>query len=166
MEIGAQVTVIMIEPPNRALQRTRRECRGCYRRVPLTVLRHFGRQPTPHAVTEEDYITKLMARWPRREDSDEVLLATIALADEAVRSFPQSPQLWCIRGDLIQLGPESCPHSLDDALACYWRATEIAPQFVVAWVSLGHFHSAVLDDEAAAQRCFSEATRLRGHHAA
>ena len=117
-------------------------------------------------MTENDYITKLEARWPRREDSDEVLLATIALADEAVQSFPQSPRLWCMRGDVIQLGPECCPHSLDDARACYQRATEIDPQFVEAWESLGHFHNAVLDDEATAQKFFSEAERLTGHHAA
>lgn len=114
---------------------------------------------------ENDYITQLKARWPRTH-SDEVPLETIVLADEAVRAFPQSPRLWCIRGDLIQLGPEDNPHSLDDARACYQRATEIDPQFVEAWESLGHFHNAVLDDEATAQRFFSEAERLKGHHAA
>jgi len=117
-------------------------------------------------MTENDYITQSEARWPRREDTDAALLATIALADEAVRAFPQAPRLWCIRGDVIQLGPESCPHSLDDALACYQRATEIDPQFIEAWESLGHFHNAVLDDEVAAQRFFSEAERLKGHHVA
>ena len=117
-------------------------------------------------MTEDNYITKLKARWARREDSDEVLLATIALADEAVQSFPQSPRLWCIRGDVIQLGPENCPHSLDDALACYQRATELDPGFVERWDSLGHFHNAILGDEAAAQTFFSRADRLRGHNGA
>jgi tetratricopeptide (TPR) repeat protein len=83
-----------------------------------------------------------------------------------VRAFPDSPKLWCMRGDLIQLASESCPHSLDDARACYQRATEIDPQFIEAWESLGHFHNAVLDDETTAQRFFSEAERLRGHHVA
>lgn len=117
-------------------------------------------------MTENDYITKLEARWPRRADTDAALLSTIALADGAVRAFPQSPRLWCIRGDVIQLGPESCPHSLDDALACYQRATEINPQFIEAWESLGHFHNAVLDEEVSAQRFFSEAERLKGQHVA
>jgi tetratricopeptide (TPR) repeat protein len=119
-----------------------------------------------HAMTENNYIAQLETRWPRREDSDAVLLVTIALADEAVRAFPQSPRLWCIRGDVIQLGPESCPHSLEDARACYQRATEIDPQFIEAWESLGHFHNAVLDDETTAQRFFSQAERLKGHHVA
>jgi tetratricopeptide (TPR) repeat protein len=115
-------------------------------------------------MTESDYITKLKARWPRREDSDEVLLAAIALADEAVRAFPQSPRLWCIRGDVIQLGPESSPHSLDDARACYERATEIDPNFAEAWEEIGHFHDAVLGDEAGAQQFFERAKRLRVDH--
>ena len=114
-------------------------------------------------MNEIDYITQLKAQWPR---DCEASLATIALADEAVRVFPQSPQLWCIRGDLIQLGPESCPHSLDVARASYQRATEINPQFVEAWESLGHFHSAVLDDETTAQTYFGKAAGLKGHHSA
>lgn len=114
-------------------------------------------------MSESDYITELRARWPQDCDAT---LETVALADEAVRAFPRSAQLWCIRGDLIQLGPESCPHSLDDARASYQRATEIDPQFIEAWESLGHFHNAVLDDETTAQRFFREAERLRGHHVA
>jgi tetratricopeptide (TPR) repeat protein len=88
---------------------------------------------------ENDYIAQLEARWPRREDSDEVLLATI---------------------------PESCSHNLEDARACYQRAIEIDPKFIEAWESLGHFYNAVLDDEIAAQKYFSEAERLKGHREA
>jgi tetratricopeptide (TPR) repeat protein len=102
-------------------------------------------------------------RWP---DNCDATLETVELADEAVRVFPGSAQLWCIRGDLIQLGPEDCPHSLDDARASYQRATELDPQFIEAWESLGHFHDAVLDDEAAAQRFFKEAERLSRDHVA
>lgn len=113
-------------------------------------------------MTENDYIAELKARWPRDCDAS---LDTISIADEAVRASPQSPRLWCIRGDLIQLGPESCPHSLDDALACYQRAIEIDPQFAKAWESVGHFHNAILDDEATAQKFFREAKRLREQQA-
>lgn len=121
-------------------------------------------------MNENEYILELRARWPRgyssSEPNFEATPETIALADQAVAAFPTSPKLWCMRGDLIQLGSEDNPHSLDDARACYQRATEIDPQFVEAWESLGHFHNAVLDDEPAAQRFFSEAERLKGHHAA
>ena len=110
-------------------------------------------------MTEIDYINKLEASWPR--DCDATLEA-IELADESVRTFPKSARLWCIRGDLIQLSSENCPHSLADARDCYQRATEIAPKFIEAWESLGHFHNAVLDDETTAQKFFREAERLRG----
>jgi hypothetical protein len=69
-------------------------------------------------MTESDYISELRSRWPR-EHSDDVALETITLVDEAVRAFPLSVRLLVMRGNLIQLGPEDCPHSLDDALACY-----------------------------------------------
>ena len=57
-------------------------------------------------MTEDDYIAELKKRWPRQ---GEAALETIALADEATREFPRSPRLWCIRGDLIQLGSEKNP---------------------------------------------------------
>jgi len=107
---------------------------------------------------ESEYINELQIRWPKGCDAS---LETITLADEAVRTFPKSPQLWCIRGNLIQLGPENCPHSLDEALACYQKAVEIDPQFAEAWEEMGCFHDAVLDDEATAEKYFREAKKLK-----
>jgi tetratricopeptide (TPR) repeat protein len=116
-------------------------------------------------MTEADYISELRSRWPHKH-SDDVSLETIALADEAVRAFPLSARLSVMRGNLIQLGPTDCPYSLDDALACYQKAIEIDPEFAEGWEDIGHFHHAVLDDEAAARRYFLEAERLRGQNAA
>jgi tetratricopeptide (TPR) repeat protein len=118
---------------------------------------------TARIVTENDYITELKTRWPRDREAS---LELIALADEAVRIFSQSPQLWCMRGCLIQLGPEGNPHSLDDALASFKHAIELDPQFAEAWEEIGYFYDYVLDDEASAQPYFREAVRLKGHHAA
>lgn len=109
-------------------------------------------------MTEEDYIAKLRAAWPKESDAS---LEVIALADEAVRVHPQSSRLWIMRGNLIELGPENVPHTLDEVLRSYQRAIEIAPECVEAWEELGHYHDAVLDDEIAAKRCWSEAARLR-----
>jgi tetratricopeptide (TPR) repeat protein len=111
-------------------------------------------------MTEDDYIAQLRTGWPKDSDAS---LEVIALADEAVRSFPQSARLWVMRGDLIQIGPECCPHPLDEALRSYQRAIELDPQFAEAWDEIGHYHDTVLDDETEAQRCFREAERLRGH---
>jgi tetratricopeptide (TPR) repeat protein len=66
-----------------------------------------------------------------------------------------------MRGNLIQLGPESCPHPLEDALHSYQRAMEIDPKFAEAWDEIGHYHDAVLGDEAAAKKFLQEAERLR-----
>ena len=114
-------------------------------------------------MSEDDYIAELRSRVP---DEGDLSLEVIALADEAVRAFPGSARLWCLRGDLIQIGPESCPHPLEEALASYRRAIEIDPGFADAWDEVGHFYDAVLDDERGAERYFREAARLRGPNAA
>jgi len=116
-------------------------------------------------MTEDDYISALKAGWPRKH-TDEVSLETMSLTDEAVRVFPLSPRLWVMRGNLIELGPESTPHTLQDALVCYQRATEIDPQFAEAWEEIGHFHDAILADEKTAQEYFEKAKRLRYDHVA
>ena len=109
-------------------------------------------------MTEEKYISELKKGWPRKGDAT---LEAIALADESTRAFPNSAKLWCMRGDLIQLGPEKNPHSLDDALTSYKRAIEIDPMFAEAWEEIGHFYHNVLDDETTAQSYFREAERLK-----
>lgn len=112
-------------------------------------------------MTEDDYISALRARWPRDCDAS---FEAITLADEAVLAFPSSARLLVMRGNLIQLGPESGPHPLEEALRSYQRAVELDPQFAEAWEEIGHYHDAVLDDEPAALRFFQEAERLRGQH--
>ncbi len=117
------------------------------------------------AMTEDDYISDLRARWPHGDDS-EASLETIAVADEAVRAFPLSARLWEMRGCLIQLGPESLPHPLEESLRSFQRAVEIDPQFADAWDEIGHYYDAVLDDEKTAQEYFEKAKRLRYDHVA
>jgi tetratricopeptide (TPR) repeat protein len=112
-------------------------------------------------MTENDYIEELKKRWPRTDDA---ALEVIARADEATCAFPRSPKLWCMRGNLIELGPENSPYSLDDALTSYKRAIEIDPQFVEAWEEIGYFYRNVLDDEDNAKPYFREAERLTGNH--
>ena len=96
--------------------------------------------------------------------SDEVPLETIELADEAVRACPRSPKLWCVRGNLIELGPESSPHGLDEALRSYQRALEIDPHFSEGWEEIGHYYDAILGDQAGAQPYFRRAEKLREEH--
>jgi len=107
---------------------------------------------------ESDYIEKLFALWPTEgETSGEAL----ALADEAVRTYPASAKLWCMRGDLIQLGSADIPYSLEDALACYERAVSIDPNFAEGHEGIGHFYDAVMLNPSRARRAFPEAARIR-----
>jgi len=114
-------------------------------------------------MSEEEYISELRERTTVGNGAS---LEVIALADKSVRDFPRSARLWCLRGDLIQLGPENTPHSLDDALACFRRAIEIDRGLVEAWEGIGHFYDAVLDDEAGAEPYFREAARLKAQNEA
>ena len=119
-----------------------------------------GVRPLDHAMTEDDYISDLRARWPH-DDASDATLEIIAVADEAVRSFPLSARLWEMRGRLIQLGPESVPHPLEESLRSFQRAVDIDPQFADAWDEIGHYYDVVLDDEKAAREYFDKAKSLR-----
>ena len=66
-------------------------------------------------MSEDEYISRLRAGWPQDTDASQQV---IALADEAVRAFPESAPLLVMRGNLIELGPESCPYPLEEALLC------------------------------------------------
>ena len=114
-------------------------------------------------MTEDDCISELRASWPREGDAS---VAVVTLVDEAVRAFPHSARLWVMRGDLIQLGSESCPHPLEEALRSFQRAVEIDPQFAEAWDELGHYYDAMLGDEKTAAVHFEKAKRLRYDHVA
>lgn len=109
------------------------------------------------AVTEEDYFQQIKSSWPKKCDAS---LSLIALADAAIARFPDSPRLWCMRGNLIELGPADVPYDLGEALASYQRATEIDPSFAEAWEEIGHYYEAILDDDKSAAAYFARAHAL------
>ncbi len=107
---------------------------------------------------ESEYIEKLIALWPTEgETSAEAL----ALADEAVSTFPDSAKLWCMRGNLIELGSADAHYSLEDTAACYERAVSIDPNFAEGHEEIGHFYDAVVPDQSRSRRAFREAARIR-----
>jgi len=111
---------------------------------------------------EAEYIEKLFASWPRGGEAPNELLD---LADEAVQAFPESPKLWVMRGNLIELGTGETAHTLDDALASYERAVLIDPNFVEGWEEIGYFYDAIMDDEERARQAFQKAKLLKGTNA-
>lgn len=110
-------------------------------------------------MTEIDYVLTLKAQWPRGV-GEEASRGTLVLADRAVSTYPLSPQLWVLRGDLLQLGPVDCHYPLDESLKCYRRAIALDPQFAEAWESVAHFYDAILGDSIAAAPYFEEFARL------
>ena len=108
---------------------------------------------------ETAYIERLKSLYPT--EGEEASNQTLALADEAVREWPESAKLWCIRGDLIQLGAEDVPHGLADALTSYERAIAIDPKCIEAYEEIGHFYDAVMDDAERAKPFFHQAAALK-----
>ena len=109
-------------------------------------------------MNESDYIAKLSSLWPTEGETSKEALA---VADSAVRMFPNSAKLWCIRGDLIHLGPADVRYELDEALTCYERAVFIDPHFAEGYEEIGHFFDAVMPNPKRARRAFRQAASIR-----
>ena len=63
---------------------------------------------------------------------------TLARIEGLLRRFPDSPDLWVLRGDAIQLGDGTGP-SLSDARKAYEQALAIDPSHREAAKELAHF---------------------------
>jgi tetratricopeptide (TPR) repeat protein len=79
--------------------------------------------------------------------------------EEALGRFPTSPELWCLKGDLIQLS-DGPPYSLEDALKCYERALVIDPSCAEACQEIGYYHDVVSHDYGRAESAFRKAVRF------
>jgi tetratricopeptide (TPR) repeat protein len=113
---------------------------------------------------ENAYIERLKSLYPA--EGEEASNQTLDLADEAVRAWPESPKLWCMRGDLIQLGADGAPYELGDALASYEQAIAIDPKWVEAYEEIGHFYAAIMDDAESAKPFFHQAAVLKNEGSA
>jgi hypothetical protein len=109
-------------------------------------------------MNESDYIEKLFSLWPREGETSKEALA---LVDSAVQVFPDSAKLWCMRGDLILLGPADIPYELEEALTCYERAVSIDSHFAEGYEEIGHFFDAVMPNPKRARRAFRKAASIR-----
>ena len=73
----------------------------------------------------------------------------------------ESPTLWVLRGNLIQLADNN-PFPLEDAERSYLKALEIDPGHLEAMEDLAHFYQAVIVDPAKAPARLSIA-RMSGY---
>ena len=80
----------------------------------------------------------------------------------ALKEFPTSTQLWCLRGKMIQLDDE-CDNDfeLEDALLSYKKALEINPNCIEALEEIGYFYFNVLDEEEKAKPYFNKAKKIK-----
>jgi hypothetical protein len=79
----------------------------------------------------------------------------------ATNAYPDSVDLWLLRGDFVQLCDDGdAPFPLEDALASYERAAALDPTRPEPHVEIGHFHDAVRDDPASAVPHFERAIAL------
>lgn len=92
--------------------------------------------------------------------------AALRMIEEGIRLFPDSPRVWILRGDLIQLSDDLGTYSLDDVVSSYLIALRHAPENVEAFESLGRFLDAVRDDPEAAEPYLRRAVELGGGESA
>jgi tetratricopeptide (TPR) repeat protein len=115
-------------------------------------------------VTETEYIDAIRESVGEAETVSNEL---IDLIETALQDHPNSPELWCLRGDMIQLGDESVRHGLEAVLPSYQKALDLNPAFGEAYESIGYFYDKVLDKPAEAEAYFRKAIELgRGETAA
>ncbi|EEF62936.1 hypothetical protein [Pedosphaera parvula] len=108
-------------------------------------------------MTESDYIKKISYQWPRmRAKSADDLLP---LVEEAIRAYPTSAKLHCMRGDLIQLS-DGPGYGLEDAAASYEQALKVDANFAEAHESIGYYCDVISHDLQLAEAAFRRAIEL------
>lgn len=88
-------------------------------------------------MTEQEHIDAIYGSLPENGFASS---RHVDAVEGALREYPNSTRLWCLRGDLIQLNDDvDDGRELSDAQQSYERALEINPSCVEAHEELGHF---------------------------
>lgn len=120
-------------------------------------------------MTEEDYIERIHDRWPAEgEDATQL----ISLAKAGVAAFPESAELQCLKGDLLQHRLFQTEQVWEDnpkaekaraeILSCYERAVVLNPTLAEAYESIGYFYDTIENDVPSAEEPFEKAVELGG----
>jgi tetratricopeptide (TPR) repeat protein len=107
--------------------------------------------------SEADYIQKIKSLLPK---DGEVDVEVLELMEKAVNDYPDNAELWCWRGDLIQMASLNTNYELEDALKSYKRALEIDPLNAEAFESIGYYEDAIMDNPTSAESPFRKAIEL------
>jgi Flp pilus assembly protein TadD len=84
----------------------------------------------------------------------------VALLDEGLARYPASAALWCLRGDVLQLGDEDDGAAFETAEASYLKAAELEPGNPEPHESLGRLYDAIFDEPERAADSFRRAIAL------
>ena len=112
-------------------------------------------------MTESEYLSALKSRVLVDAENAEPSVETIALCDEAVNEFPNSADLWVMRGILLQLTRHDCVYPLEESAHCFRQAMLADPGSAEAYEEMGHFLDAVMAKPRKAKQYFRKAWLLR-----
>lgn len=92
-----------------------------------------------------------------RRSENGVSKEAFQLIETALKHFPRSASLHCIKGDSIQLASEDWPYNIEDALRCYEKAIEIDPKCSEAFESIGYYFDVIDLDLKRSEQAFKSA---------
>jgi tetratricopeptide (TPR) repeat protein len=113
-------------------------------------------------MTESEYIKAIKQTLNERY---EATTQSYQCMVEALAAYPSSAALWCLRGDIIQLGDGTGPE-LPEALASYERAVALDPNCAEAYEEIGNYFDVIEDNPAKAESYFRKAIELDGRESA
>jgi tetratricopeptide (TPR) repeat protein len=105
-------------------------------------------------MTEDEFIDEIDRLWVAGRYAD-----ALRVVEKAVVEYPESVDLLCSFGDLIQLS--NCDvYKLADALSAYERAIALDPQWAEPYEEVGYYWDNYFDDFARAEVVFRKAIEL------
>jgi hypothetical protein len=104
-------------------------------------------------MTESEYIKSIRNEFAANEKGDAQVLEKL---EDGLKFFPQSVELWCLRGHLILLS-EGGDYELRDALDSYKKAVTLDPDCLDAIEELGYFYDVIERDPESALPYFRKA---------
>lgn len=86
-----------------------------------------------------------------------VTVVVLESVEKTLRRWPDSDELWCLRGDLIQLCEGETDYDLADVFCSYQNAVVINPHSAEAHESLGYFYDVFENEFEKAESAFRQA---------
>lgn len=119
-------------------------------------------------MTEDEYMARIWELWPaglshsQWVENKPLYGDLAATVEEALRAYPESSWLWCIRGNLSQLQSRPWDSSFDPEgfLESYRKAVALDDLNWYAWECMANLLEVYSEEYAEAERLFSKAISL------